>query len=123
MITRPPGSTLTDTLLPYTTLCRSGALEPRQVQEDGLPVVTAVHHGGDAPPGGLRARRHRRHARARQGVGERGLPHVGPAGEGHQSRTENRRHAADGERSEEHTSELQSLMRISYAVFCLTNTN
>src|SRR3546814_3163477 len=38
-------------------------------------------------------------------------------------RTRSVRHCADGHRSEEHTSELQSLMRISYAVFCLKNKN
>src|SRR3546814_11064372 len=74
MIRRPPRSTRTDTLFPYTTLFRSEA--------------------GGAP---LRSEPLRSAAPERT-VGSR-------------------RHAAD--RSEEHTSELQSLMRISYAVFCL----
>src|SRR3546814_18682210 len=76
MIRRPPRSTRTDTLFPYTTLFRS---MPR-------------------PRSALAMRR--------DGVTE---------GRGRsQHRT-----GASGRRSEEHTSELQSLMRISYAVFCL----
>src|SRR3546814_2647383 len=82
MIRRPPRSTRTDTLFPYTTLFRSFtifATEPA-----GLCVrAWAVH------PGRARDRRRRPSGRSRQ------------------------------DRSEEHTSELQSLMRISYAVFCL----
>src|SRR3546814_2895650 len=72
MIRRPPRSTRTDTLFPYTTLFRS----------PGPPHVRAVAPAG---PG-------------RDHLGVQ-LPGRG--------------------RSEEHTSELQSLMRISYAVFCL----
>src|SRR3546814_7420301 len=80
MIRRPPRSTRTDTLFPYTTLFRSR------------------HHLGDG--GGFLGRD--RHARA---MAERHV--VGQAGDNMPLR------------SEEHTSELQSLMRISYAVFCL----
>src|SRR3546814_9986574 len=76
MIRRPPRSTRTDTLFPYTTLFRSGA------------------HGE-------RRRSWRPTGRAAQRPAQPG-PARGRAG-----------------RSEEHTSELQSLMRISYAVFCL----
>src|SRR3546814_1555730 len=80
MIRRPPRSTRTDTLFPYTTLFRSH-----------LHGIGQAGYVADAPGGGLQAV------------------------------------IADGlsgcyyslERSEEHTSELQSLMRISYAVFCL----
>src|SRR3546814_2935300 len=75
MIRRPPRSTRTDTLFPYTTLFRS----PRRHAQDRGPGP----YPGD--PGD-----HRQFHRARQ-----------------------------CRRSEEHTSELQSLMRISYAVFCL----
>src|SRR3546814_5391330 len=98
MIRRPPGSKRTDTLFPYTTLFRSaaGAL-PRR----GARARHAAHRhrgGGAVRVGALdRGRRClRRHARLRR---------LGP-GQGTL-------------RSEEHTSELQSLMRISYAVFCL----
>src|SRR3546814_6735730 len=89
MIRRPPRSTRTDTLFPYTTLVRS-LLEP---------VILAARRPGAArcAPVGLAAHgpRHERLA---------AIPHVVVIGV---------------ERSEEHTSELQSLMRSSYAVFCL----
>src|SRR3546814_1985744 len=70
MIRRPPRSTRTDTLFPYTTLFRSIRRRPNHPDAEPSPAT-----GATAP-----------------------------------------------ERSEEHTSELQSLMRISYAVFCLKNT-
>src|SRR3546814_6671432 len=95
MIRRPPRSTRTDTLFPYTTLFRSylhreGRLDQRAhrtdapVGDQGAAVAARLDHRGDGV-GDLRP--------GQSG----GLP----------------------ERSEEHTSELQSLMRISYAVFCL----
>src|SRR3546814_1946045 len=92
MIRRPPRSTRTDTLFPYTTLFRSLGVEFGQLR-GGLAGVDAQHRlallhvlafGYEEPD---------HHRRA---VGKRGV-----------------------DRSEEHTSELQSLMRISYAVFCL----
>src|SRR3546814_2081066 len=86
MIRRPPRSTRTDTLFPYTTLFRS-------------------LHGGE-PLRGIGDPRQRA-ARRRYRLGDAIAPQ--PIG--------NR--AVDVARSEEHTSELQSLMRISYAVFCL----
>src|SRR3546814_11075239 len=82
MIRRPPRSTRTDTLFPYTTLFRS----PR----------------GD-----------RRRGRHSEGSRDRSL-----CGEPHQD-LRTRPGLPRVHRSEEHTSELQSLMRISYAVFCL----
>src|SRR3546814_1324496 len=91
MIRRPPRSTRTDTLLPYTTLFRSADRDPRGAalrQADRLARSAA----GRARPA-------------------RGLAHRQPEEEG--TRRDGRG------RSEEHTSELQSLMRISYAVFCL----
>src|SRR3546814_1592500 len=75
MIRRPPRSTRTDTLFPYTTLFRSSARR-------------AARSASNSPASCWRRRRRR--ARCR---------------------------------SEEHTSELQSLMRISYAVFCLKKKN
>src|SRR3546814_8144533 len=78
MIRRPPRSTRTDTLFPYTTLFRS--------------VAKSVK-GGSTLSAALREHR---------SLNPTGYDLV-----------------AVGERSEEHTSELQSLMRISYAVFCL----
>src|SRR3546814_10043018 len=93
MIRRPPKSTRTDTLFPYTTLFRS------------------KHESHQHPP----------------------VPHRRAAGDDRRSRGPPRRDALAGEgdrrrlgprrRSEEHTSELQSLMRISYAVFCLKKQN
>src|SRR3546814_2172418 len=89
MIRRPPRSTRTDTLFPYTTLFRSprAALVRRHARGDC--------HGRRRS---ARARRSRAGAAVDGGIGSRPRRHL---------------------RSEEHTSELQSLMRISYAVFCL----
>src|SRR3546814_15534367 len=94
MIRRPPRATRTDTLVPYTTLFRS-------------PPVGAV---GRAPLDAVvagRAVATERIAGDGPVVGVR-RPDCGQGG---------------GLRSEEHTSELQSLMRISYAVFCLKKQN
>src|SRR3546814_9730392 len=105
MFRRPPRSTRPDTLVPYTTLFRSvHRAEPH-------PADAALGQRGEQVAGGL-DRVVREPDRASEHVG-------GAAGE----RSE--RAAGNGEaRSEEHTSELQSLMRISYAVFCLNkNTN
>src|SRR3546814_6613468 len=105
MIRRPPRSTRTDTLFPYPTLFRShdiGELLRVQQSPDGL----------DAELEGAR-RRHRllvqRTGGDLQVVRPQRLDHLagGQVPGGHKLR------------SEEHTSELQSLMRISYAVFCL----
>src|SRR3546814_15874356 len=93
MIRRPPRSTRTDTLFPYTTLFRSGGAD---LADDHLhfrelldPCFQLLLHA--------------------QGLGEAG------AGDAECVQGD----VAFVERSEEHTSELQSLMRISYAVFCL----
>src|SRR3546814_2643575 len=97
MIRRPPRSTRTDTLFPYTTLFRS------YQQADGpnaAPVQCRRQHCGGERSGQER------------GVGIAGLA-VRCAG----------RLPGRIERSEEHTSELQSLMRNSYAVFCLKKKN
>src|SRR3546814_8055008 len=110
MIRRPPRSTRTDTLFPYTTLFRSAfGIETHAA---GQGVV--VEHAADE-------------------LGRSGrflsVAHVPGAGHalvlpGHQRLAQpHQRHlllrAHVQPRSEEHTSELQSLMRISYAVFCL----
>src|SRR3546814_7470890 len=94
MIRRPPVSTRTDTLFPYTTLFRSAAGE--RAAERRLP-----HHQHQRQP-------------ARRLAGDDGLGGSHAAGG---AAVDHRRDQLD--RSEEHTSELQSLMRISYAVFCL----
>src|SRR3546814_1356279 len=123
MIRRPPRSTRTDTLFPYTTLFRS-ARERRGVghqhhprarvhrlrQRLGEPQVLADHHA---------------HADATD------IHHAWPAVRVDVEMPAFVEHRVVGQlalavggfdaavRSEEHTSELQSLMRISYAVFCL----
>src|SRR3546814_7607472 len=93
MIRRPPRSTRTDTLFPYTTLFRSPHDRRR-----------SAYAGG-----GTRKRRRRR-------------LHGPPAFAGRGQWIVLFRRSSEP-RSEEHTSELQSLMRISYAVFCLKKKN
>src|SRR3546814_2679532 len=88
MVRRPPRSTRTDTLFPYTTLFRS-----------------TRSHAGARRPGKGRRRRNPAHRRDGDDDRQPAFP-----------RRHLRRRAL---RSEEHTSEVQSLMRISYAVFCL----
>src|SRR3546814_5463733 len=108
MIRRPPRSTRTDTLFPYTTLFRSAARVRGEHQY--FPHVSAslrVWQHGPQPS-------HRGHAR-RQMAPAPAAPHI-PAFPGESAGAG---HAEAHHRSEEHTSELQSLMRISYAVFCL----
>src|SRR3546814_3804037 len=115
MIRRPPRSTRTDTLFPYTPLFRSGQRRPGFVV-----TVEVVQHLGDAQPGLL----------PRRAAGDAAVPlqRLGVAFEEFRDLAQQqppRRVRAGraflqfGVRSEEHTSELQSLMRISYAVFCL----
>src|SRR3546814_1307341 len=107
MIRRPPRSTRTDTPFPDRTLFRFERLgvETQQLHvervvpvgqrdEAAVPFVDLIAHAGFARPDG----------------GGRG----GFVGRGHEANLGGFR-----SRSEEHTSELQSLMRISYAVFCL----
>src|SRR3546814_3346025 len=92
MLRRPPRSTRTDTLVPYTTRFRSAVRNFRQGRRIAPLTLDHCFSGGRSPldiawedrPQGLRI-------------------HRGNA----------------NHRSEEHTSELQSLMRTSYAVFCL----
>src|SRR3546814_3617238 len=93
MIRRPPRSTRTDTLFPYTTLFRS--------REEALRRQLFLAH--------IDHRYCRQHGIA-MALRQHGM---GIAAAGHVVQAFQRR------RSEEHTSELQSLMRISYAVFCL----
>src|SRR3546814_11307059 len=123
MIRRPPRSTRTDTLFPYTTLFRSllGA-SVAETFNDGVAFVVpewravwqSTVQTGATPPGlffpegagpASGYARPRRHQRFRIRAGR--------------CCRQRRRLANRCPRSEEHTSELQSLMRISYAVFCL----
>src|SRR3546814_3696474 len=102
MIRRPPRSTRTDTLFPYTTLFRSCPAEKTSLSQRSI--------------GWLRGRR-----REREG-GAAPWRMRGPISRPGSSATMTRR-PSTASRSEEHTSELQSLMRISYAVFCLKKKN
>src|SRR3546814_4374497 len=110
MILRPPRSTRTDTLFPYTTLFRSDPLPRGEARRR----PSAWHRAGD----GRRYRRRHFPCAAARDYGAHRQP---PA-----ARRDCGAYAAglgrEG-RSEEHTSELQSLMRISYAVFCLKKKN
>src|SRR3546814_2173243 len=91
MIRRPPRSTRTDTLFPYTTLFRSARARtpPQRHRAAASAAALPVWQAGVAK------------------------------GSSHKSPSELCGTLRDRRRSEEHTSELQSLMRISYAVFCL----
>src|SRR3546814_7705222 len=128
MIRRPPRSTRTDTLFPYTTPCPIEAGWRRAVHPPKRQQMSRAVDNGDAQanvhPLGFVDGGFQRHFRT-------------PAGQGgdlccqaHLGFVRSRSIGVDGimwaaraqrpqGRSEEHTSELQSLMRISYAVFCL----
>src|SRR3546814_6023910 len=95
MIRLPPISTRTDTLFPYTTLFRSIYVEViRQAERTGVGLELKIGSEVDANPNYF-------------------FDDYQKAGDTYQIPN------PDRHRSEEHTSELQSLMRISYAVFCL----
>src|SRR3546814_2240496 len=106
MIRRPPRSTRTDTLFPYTTLFRSHG----STERCGALLVLRTSTATTRPTscGAIRTTATTRSGcRPTQARARPLLVWV----------------ARIGRRSEEHTSELQSLMRISYAVFCLKKTN
>src|SRR3546814_3022063 len=100
MIRRPPRSTRTDTLFPYTTLFRSS---------DVHALASAIERRVSVADFGLGNS---------SGAELNGVPGLAPLAWLRMLPRASRR-----PRSEEHTSELQSLMRISYAVFCLKNRN
>src|SRR3546814_4733068 len=122
MIRRPPRSTRTDTLFPYTTLFRSAHVLPqllRDAPDRGLyrrasRPRTAEDAAAERASVPLRHRRNRNAVRLH---GHRGAA----AGPSDRHRLFGAPHCDLAVRSEEHTSELQSLMRNSYAVFCLKN--
>src|SRR3546814_6597188 len=95
MIRRPPRATRTDTLFPYTTLFRSAPTR------QNLPAKPCPSDCPDHPFPNVDDQP------ALFGDRDEAVGHPQPL----------------GMRSEEHTSELQSLMRISYAVFCLKKKN
>src|SRR3546814_1880559 len=104
MIRRPPRSTRTDTLFPYTTLFRSDHGD--QPDDQGV-----LHHLRDVP------HLDRPPVPIQRKLGRQPEPAEPPLA--HRAQLDHQEGRDDEERSEEHTSELQSLMRISYAVFCL----
>src|SRR3546814_1632679 len=128
MIRRPPRSTRTDTLFPYTTLFRSGHDRRRFRGRDAgrrAARQPAPDHDRRDPACGIgafrieAARADLRPARARGGA-------AAPDRDVSRQKADDAVAARDRpqvRRSEEHTSELQSLLRISYAVFCLKKKN
>src|SRR3546814_4193881 len=112
MIRRPPRSTRTDTLFPYTTLFRSPS-----GHNGGAPARDEPRHAGRLLRAGKRACRRRRGGGGPAAGGSTCTARA--AGKSRQGANAFALEPAEGWRSEEHTSELQSLMRISYAVFCL----
>src|SRR3546814_7611613 len=130
MIRRPPRSTRTDTRVPYTTLFRAARLhEPRGSSladqgtlelRDGAEHVKGEHATRRCRVDAL-GQRHQPDLLALQilGRGDQLLERAGEAVElPNNQRVACAQHVFQN-RTEEHTSELQSLMRISYAVFCL----
>src|SRR3546814_9842343 len=113
IIRRPPRATRTDTLLPYTTLFRS--VEDRHQNEQQR---AAGHHRGEEQEV------HRPHQCVGRDLRRRGVE-LPLAGDRLAMDRVHQTYAGGGgiDRSEEHTSELQSLMRTSYAVFCLQRKN
>src|SRR3546814_9722652 len=111
MIRRPPRSTRTDTLCPYTTLFRSDALRSAEFQPDPRGQSEALR--------GAQPRHQQSHADRVTGPAQPSIQNLmNPA---ILTRPNNMGSVSNctAIRSEEHTSALQSLMRISYAVFCL----
>src|SRR3546814_10273407 len=109
MIRRPPRSTRTDTLFPYTTLFRSN-----NAGDNGLAGVESFGTCYGTEEDSLKILYF--------------SPQFGPFNVVASFSPEGGAQSSEDKRSEEHTSELQSLMRISYAVFCLkkkkqTNSN
>src|SRR3546814_1332434 len=102
MIRRPPRSTRTDTRFPYTTLFRSGWRKDLKDVYQSLDLFVCPSRFEPLPRVMLEAY-------------DAGVPVISSDAGGCPELVE--------ERSEEHTSELQSLMRISYAVFCLKKKN
>src|SRR3546814_8582139 len=103
MLRRPPRSTRTDTLFPYTTLFRSNEVGLSAQQHQALLAIRGAED-----------------AKATVGyIAERLILKPHSASE----LVHRLEKLSLIERSEEHTSELQSLMRISYAVFCLKKKN
>src|SRR3546814_8141115 len=119
MIRRPPSATRTNTLLPYPTLFRSVVtLGAAQQQARVVARLTLVQQLAEHLDTGDRGLDRRADAHDLDFVAHLDDPALDATGH-HGAAARDREHV----RSEEHTSELQSLMRISYAVFCLKKKN
>src|SRR3546814_2961681 len=105
MIRRPPISTRTDTLFPYTTLFRAVTRSMASVDSISTEMVPDWALRRNAGGAGISGPREKRKAFGPQRT--------------QKNAKKRRKGKVQRTRSEEHTSELQSLMRISYAVFCL----
>src|SRR3546814_8978853 len=112
MIRPPPRSTRTDTLFPYTTLFRSPERYIRLSGRRCCPAHKQLIAGPSMAVPGSRSMNDTNLGPERDGLWRE--PVIDRYG---------RAYWFTGDRSEEHTSELQSLMRISYAVFCLKKKN
>src|SRR3546814_1629423 len=139
MIRRPPRSTRTDTLFPYTPLFRSEVLvllhqaaALAEIDSLGLDLRRLIERRAVADADGARLQARQQVGGIRLGCLHGGLRPLDlegrhrAAGQGgrtadgqHQTEAPSNGHRDPRKRSEEHTSELQSLMRISYAVFAL----
>src|SRR3546814_6394965 len=116
MIRRPPRSTRTDTLFPYTTLFRSA----HHFQESGTAASKYWNGDGFSDERGNHGIRYLTCTATECTDGGFDLKSTDVYMENCVSRANKRNYRLWGSgRSEEHTSELQSLMRISYAAFCL----
>src|SRR3546814_1724157 len=125
MIRRPPRSTRTDTLFPYTTLFRSPFREGQAVKSVLrlfaslallLSATAASAHGDEKHEDEATRPAVTAAVPAQPGADVEAMGSAAVSNETTQSHDDEQ---VDSNRSEEHTSELQSLMRISYAVFCL----
>src|SRR3546814_5246381 len=105
----PPRSSRTDTLFPYTPLFRSGEREEGYFR--GIDISVA---GINVSPHNLRDQQRKLGSKTARAISKFQIDRLGCK---HPIERETRT------RSEEHTSELQSLMRIAYAVFCLKKKN
>src|SRR3546814_5624583 len=110
MISRPPRSTRTYTLFPYTTLFRSACIKNANTHTHTPKRIYICH-----------TQHPTRHSSSTLTANPKPLDGVAHDSSQHHQVEQRLSTGSTTQRSEEHTSELQSLMRISYAVFCLKN--
>src|SRR3546814_9022491 len=132
MLRGPPRATRTDTLFPYTTLFRSLAwfVQLSAAEATGAQVAETWWNVRSLILGSPHGSRSSLFVNQHTGVHMRKILEAmnasgmfGPIKESSLEMLSQKKRDAISERSEEHTSELQSLMRISYAVFCLKKKN